>query len=85
MLANRAEARPGPAPIQIQDGHALIGTLQGIEPGEDEGEIVVTVEGIRASVSRELENKLRGMIGKDVIVAHVDGKWRTCLWKGWRD
>jgi len=43
---------------------------------------VATIEGVRVSLPRGFEGKLRGLEREHVVVAHVDGQWRTCIWRG---
>jgi hypothetical protein len=86
---------PTEPPLYIREGGFVAGLLEGIEPGEDEGEILATVKGdcpprIRVSIPLELEGNLRGMMKRDIIVSLMDGKWiaavqNRCLRPvGWR-
>jgi hypothetical protein len=63
--------------IQIQtllDGQVLWGILQSIQPADD-GLLYVKVSSMDALVSRDLELKLQGLIGKNMVIGRIFGKW----------
>jgi hypothetical protein len=66
-----------PGPIYLRNNGFVVGVLQTVEPMEDG--ILAVIEGIRVFLPRDLESKLQGLEGQDVVVACVDGKWRAAV------
>ena len=66
---------PAEPPLYLREGGPVAGTLQAVEPMEDG--IVATIEGIRVSLPGELEGKLRDMVGREIVVACMDKRWRV--------
>jgi hypothetical protein len=75
MASAIPESCDGPGPIYLRNNGFVVGVLQTIEPMEDG--ILAVIEGIRVFLPQDLEGKLQGLEGRDVVVATVDGQWRA--------
>lgn len=70
---------PEPAPIRIRDGGFVVGPLHRIRVEDDE--ILAAIDGVRVFLPLELEGKLQGMVGQQVLIALMDGRWIAALQK----
>ena len=67
--------------IRLREGKGYDGVLNSIEPGED-GYILADIEGFKVELPEELEGKLRPLMGQEVQVAFLFGKYHVAKLTG---
>jgi hypothetical protein len=79
MASSSTESKswPDQAPIRIRDGGFVAGLLQGVEIMEDE--LVIVIDGVSVLLPGDMEGRIRGLVGEEVVVARVDGQWRAAI------
>ena len=71
-------APAAPEGLHLHDNGFVTGILRAVEPMEED-EILATIEDVQVSLPSVLDGKRRELIGRDMVVACMDGQWRAAI------
>jgi len=72
-----------PLPPVLQQAHEFIGILESVE-SVGGGLVKVRIARLEQLVAEELEETLKGLVGKRTSILRVGDYWSAIEWKGWK-
>jgi hypothetical protein len=76
MAASLSQVTFSDKPKVLEDFRCLWGILESIQPAMDDL-LLVNVAGVKRYVEGSLEETLRPLVGKTVVIGRVCGKWNA--------